>query len=1375
MATIATEGALASSSSTSFMHDTDSSPSAIHAQEPARIAALSTLAFDPGSCPPLSRLDTEEQILDYYGSEEASGVPYFSRVQSRVELPSVVESPVSSPRSSTRRTRAPSLGGADNRRLHIMELDASDAVPPPECPPPRSANRTAGQDVTSPDGDMPTFNSESSLVPSPPAGESNLLSRRSKNGSPYQQHPRLALVAPPDAALTSYTDLTPPDMLLIGGSPRSAPPKPQAYDYLDDNAAGIERGSGGSDNNGREMKDHRRSKSHSVDQPPRMMNASGTFIVPAGILKRRGGQLSPRAGMIFPQGDYTTYRTEPAYSPSRVTLHEESEAASKGRSTTSPTSALTQTSPSYSTGPSSAPPDDHSTSIALKELPLPPTLGRNNTDESFVVTPAIGEAKDPMTKVAAPVVIDLASATRPPPTSGSTEPPGVKATVPPPPAAAAVRSPSIKGSTPPPRPPRLLDPSSNELRKLAVGSSSRQINKGADSLPASPASSILADIKQEPLRATGAPSSSSPLSKPQDALSLPSLSPYVELQPIPLIMNLDAELSYVISNWNRSAHSNPELRETASLEEIPILLPGHHRREPANATLTSLPSSNSTFEFDPDKTVTIVSPPSPELVPTKPHTSHISHSEAHPNLQLAPQRPELFTSRWSSYNSNRKSTSSRSSKSSGGRSGLEDLMEAVGEAIENIGLMRADEIPPVTMVDPPQASSSPGEGESGGSLPSSPASSQGMYFTPASNVPITADLRLPLRGSDTQSRPLSGQSERPPTPPPHPSSSVIVNLTSPLKGHDLPSAATIAVINGSPVQRRDSSSPIESPYMEGTHSAPLLTQAPSSFPPPLPPVARRNSGESARQNGNQTSRPRSIRSIKRFSLLHQRTPSIGNLNNSLQAQHPTWSKALPEKKQRRRVGALGVMPDAMSCKDVLAKKTALERACGYEQKIRELLRPHIFVGDEQYDGETGLGDWIDFVKGGQQAQRRQARQRPDKPVTRPRQPSFSASSTVSHVDSRSVTPTTPNSSLPPIPSFQSQTGMRNASHGSEASEMTFPKRPDAYVATDLRSRAGAGESPPGKGPPPNIPYPGLVVAQQQQQQQQQQTAGLGIKTSNSVRGAGTSTGPMSPTRSGSLTSPIKSGGFFATIGRKASMRSKNKPALEDLSKKGISSGMGMMTSRPSQVNMPSSQPKMVTSKPSLIGGPRPPRPAAVGSPRGAPSDSIASGQVALTSGSTESVVVIERRSIDSRNGAERSPGGTSVATSSAWSGDAPRTSMSATAESGYSTQVERDRYDTDVGMESDVGHLPSFASYQNHNTNSAQKLISKSSLSYRTLTSPNLSTAAAFNANLDKVQDVLPHVDKDILALYLKRANGDDIRAIGAYLDDERKGIVMGQ
>ena len=46
-----------------------------------------------------------------------------------------------------------------------------------------------------------------------------------------------------------------------------------------------------------------------------------------------------------------------------------------------------------------------------------------------------------------------------------------------------------------------------------------------------------------------------------------------------------------------------------------------------------------------------------------------------------------------------------------------------------------------------------------------------------------------------------------------------------------------------------------------------------------------------------------------------------------------------------------------------------------------------------------------------------------------------------------------------------------------------------------------------------------------------------------------------------------------------------------------------------------------------------------------------------------------------------------------------------------------------------------------------------------------------FERQVDKLADLLPHADRTILAGYLRRA-GEDILAIGQYLEDEKNGTL---
>ncbi len=56
-------------------------------------------------------------------------------------------------------------------------------------------------------------------------------------------------------------------------------------------------------------------------------------------------------------------------------------------------------------------------------------------------------------------------------------------------------------------------------------------------------------------------------------------------------------------------------------------------------------------------------------------------------------------------------------------------------------------------------------------------------------------------------------------------------------------------------------------------------------------------------------------------------------------------------------------------------------------------------------------------------------------------------------------------------------------------------------------------------------------------------------------------------------------------------------------------------------------------------------------------------------------------------------------------------------------------------------------------------------------TKPTTQDDPEFESQLDKLAVLLPHADRDVLAGYLRRS-GQDMVAIGLYLDDEKMGRI---
>ncbi|KII95822.1 hypothetical protein PLICRDRAFT_693960 [Plicaturopsis crispa FD-325 SS-3] len=361
--------------------------------------------------------------------------------------------------------------------------------------------------------------------------------------------------------------------------------------------------------------------------------------------------------------------------------------------------------------------------------------------------------------------------------------------------------------------------------------------------------------------------------------------------------------------------------------------------------------------------------------------------------------------------------------------------------------------------------------------------------------------------------------------------------------------------------------------------------------------------------------------LKRFSSL-PRTPSVKSSNrlssSTRSAQTPSPpivppSIVTPPHRQVQREKIRTAWPAAMSCSDVLAKRSSADRSRAYAEKINEL-----------WMCDCGLGDWV-----------AETRYRAANP----------------HRASK-------NARLGPPASKP----MRHVSRSSMASEATFPRRPDAYAATDLSSHPSE-DSVPTSAPP--LPYPSLATAP-----------------------------PPQPSRSSTLGTPLvgsrltiqplnakSGGGFFASLGRKTSVVRKTGPTSPTTSS---SSERRVLTKQPP--TEPAPRPVNISSAPSVPGGPR------------APPNRMLRSQTIMISPFQSNAATGNHRN-------------TSMVR---------RPSMFGAANSDPVINIERD---------------------------------------------------PEFTRQVDKLADLLPQADRSVLAGYLRRA-GQDILAIGQYLEDEKNGTI---
>lgn len=249
---------------------------------------------------------------------------------------------------------------------------------------------------------------------------------------------------------------------------------------------------------------------------------------------------------------------------------------------------------------------------------------------------------------------------------------------------------------------------------------------------------------------------------------------------------------------------------------------------------------------------------------------------------------------------------------------------------------------------------------------------------------------------------------------------------------------------------------------------------------------------------------------------------------------------------------------------------------------------------------------------------------------------------------------------------------RHTSRASISSEMTFPLRADAYIATDLSQR-DIDTLPSPNAPPPALPYPALA----------------GVQPTISYRHSTMMGSPLS--YSASISAGTKAtGGFFASLGRNSSTR---KDSLSHTNSIRPSTAHARLT-KPPPVNTtaPNPRPVQITSAPSVPGGPR-----------------------ALPSRMQRSRTLM----------------------------------LSPTSPSSESTSPS-----PPVRRRSNTLKRPSFFGRSPG-------------------TSPDLDTSAStdFTRQVEKLAELLPHADKEVLGGYLRRA-GQDILAIGQYLEDEKNGTI---
>ena len=556
---------------------------------------------------------------------------------------------------------------------------------------------------------------------------------------------------------------------------------------------------------------------------------------------------------------------------------------------------------------------------------------------------------------------------------------------------------------------------------------------------------------------------------------------------------------------------------------------------------------------------------------------------------------------------------------------------------------------------------------------------------------------------------------------------------------------------------------------------------------------------------------------------------------------------------RKRQKAVVQWPSAMFCNEIHAtngrkKLTSGEKCVIYAQKINEL-----------YMYDCGLTQWVVEMRC------RGATYSKWLPIfSDDRLPHIGPSSNLSAggLDKRFLDVRSPTSV-----SFTPH--LRQTSRSSIISDATFPTRPDATTATDLLSSYDDDGFYREDVPP--LPYPSLATVQRAAASNtapvaSPSTSNTTLMTSPApLRSSGSSstlpsvsggsanthlsastlppltysstpsnsimTMPLSPTIKhpavASLSSNSSSGGFFATLGRKASLSSAKRPtlglglsnlissSLSPSSPSGggfsspITSGRRLLTKSTSGLNggvstrlstpaSPNSsavgaggglQTNMASPRSAVPGGPRAPvnhnrvqrsktlMPSSTGFHDAGVFDSVSSGGGGGSS--VEEGMMMEHRPSLWELQLNHSD--------SISDGKIVTMPMSSGLTSGSSTQphhhhhhhhhlsssqqlhpfVTRPGYRTDSSSQLTHRHHHSQSFIPTTNVRYSQPLQQQQQ--QQAVVDPQLEPN--FICQVDKLAELLPHADRNILSGYLRRA-GRDILAIGQYLEDEKNGTL---
>ncbi|TIA69686.1 hypothetical protein E3P81_03329 [Wallemia ichthyophaga] len=355
-----------------------------------------------------------------------------------------------------------------------------------------------------------------------------------------------------------------------------------------------------------------------------------------------------------------------------------------------------------------------------------------------------------------------------------------------------------------------------------------------------------------------------------------------------------------------------------------------------------------------------------------------------------------------------------------------------------------------------------------------------------------------------------------------------------------------------------------------------------------------------------------------------------------------------------------------------------------------------------------------------------------------RQATQSPSNAPSIHSSNAQTSNSPYMSTPVVPYHQERPSIQDRQHSSAsfATNSTFPLRPgsDINVAHDL-TKAVAGDSPPDKIPE-HLPYPGAAAM---------------------VKKTGSTSSAISSPRSTATVKASRAAGFFANLGRRTSAKSPPKKLQI-----GHPSPISKDADLPSSIS--SISPPLYTTTPGTT-PPRSPNRSEEMVERDTPATGVSTSTASTTTSTPTTISGKDNKevTVPARGSSHKTPRHVSAASTSHINLDGLER-----APTGPRAKPSKSRNSSIFNLTHVLNPEP-FPGLANLKPPSKYELRASTPAPVRQSSKkPAEEMSPAFKASLNRLENLLPQAAKSDLRNHLKKANGDEMRAVGTYIESQR-------